>query len=709
MKRLLILALLAIVLLVAGAQLIFLPLVMGKKKAAVAADTTGKSLAHFAHNYYVAPWGNDSNSGHRTDSAWQHLSKVNATPLSPGDSIFIRYGPTWREGLQIPSSGSAGNNIVFTSYGGGRATISGSDVMLGTWTNTSGNIWRAVNADAVLPMSLFFNDTAGTYQTSKGALASDKDWFAPRYDSVYIYSTRNPNTRTIENSFRDYCVLDSAKSYITIDGFNVIKARNSLALPPDYRQGANILVHQYANYVTVKNCSGSGFVNAGVRFLNHCTHGTVQNCSFHNPAYYTSAWYESDGIHLGGSNDWTTICKNMVIRQDTIYNVRQGIQAYQDSTVLIDSCLIYNCDISGIAAGQVDSLTICNSILHDLCTVSTGCGIDIVNARGGPDSAYTTHTLIQGNTIYNVFSPTGYDGNAILLDISTRNAKVLKNTIHDVAGQGIYTYFCDSSVIAYNDLRNVGTVRSSGNFSFYSSGIDVGWHSKVIRVVNNTIYSPGWYGLSIEGSSGADSVAYVTLENNIVVAADSGALHVNDTYLKGIQKFSHNDYYPGSTNLVRWNNGYYSTMAAYQAGQSQDPNSINSNPTFVTNYTNLNLQAGSPAINAGHGEGSTTDHDGSAIIGIPDMGAYESSTAAGTYYRITVTAGAHGSIIPPDSDLVMSGNSTIFFINPQNGYAIQQDSVDHSAVGTATRHTFSTVTAAHSFAASFVYRKAVSR
>jgi hypothetical protein len=51
---------------------------------------------------------------------------------------------------------------------------------------------------------------------------------------------------------------------------------------------------------------------------------------------------------------------------------------------------------------------------------------------------------------------------------------------------------------------------------------------------------------------------------------------------------------------------------------------LNSDPVFVTNWTNLHLQTTSPCKNAGAtGLGVTDDYDGVTRDAAPDIGAYE--------------------------------------------------------------------------------------
>ncbi len=62
--------------------------------------------------------GQDANSGLSPASAWASLAKVNATTFGPGDRILFKTGTRYAGQLAPHGSGSAGNPIVVSTYGG---------------------------------------------------------------------------------------------------------------------------------------------------------------------------------------------------------------------------------------------------------------------------------------------------------------------------------------------------------------------------------------------------------------------------------------------------------------------------------------------------------------------------------------------------------------------------------------------------------------
>jgi Right handed beta helix region len=77
-----------------------------------------------ATTYYVSSTGSDLNSGTSPAEAWRTVARVDAAHLSRGDGVLFEGGQTFSDQVLMPSSsGTAGQPIVFGSYGPGQATI----------------------------------------------------------------------------------------------------------------------------------------------------------------------------------------------------------------------------------------------------------------------------------------------------------------------------------------------------------------------------------------------------------------------------------------------------------------------------------------------------------------------------------------------------------------------------------------------------------
>src|ERR1700722_11311890 len=105
-------------------------------------------VAHLANaaTYYVDNvGGNDSNNGTSSFTPWATIAKVNSSTFNPGDSILFNDGDTWREQLNVPSSGASGTPITFSSYGSGAQPIITGTNLLPTSTAWSNSVSGGVS------------------------------------------------------------------------------------------------------------------------------------------------------------------------------------------------------------------------------------------------------------------------------------------------------------------------------------------------------------------------------------------------------------------------------------------------------------------------------------------------------------------------------------------------------------------------------------
>ncbi|MEO8716285.1 MAG: right-handed parallel beta-helix repeat-containing protein, partial [Acetobacteraceae bacterium] len=84
----------------------------------------GLAASAEARVFYVSPAGRDSRSGQSPGAAWRTVHRVNRAALRPGDVVDFQGGGTFSDAQLMPrNSGASGAPIRFTSYGGGRATL----------------------------------------------------------------------------------------------------------------------------------------------------------------------------------------------------------------------------------------------------------------------------------------------------------------------------------------------------------------------------------------------------------------------------------------------------------------------------------------------------------------------------------------------------------------------------------------------------------
>ena len=353
------------------------------------------------------------------------------------------------------------------------------------------------------------------------------------------------------------------RSYVTVSGFEIRNYTTSKAtLTP-----AGIWV------------TGSG---TGLNLLNNIVHDITTTSEKNGNAF---------GIAVYGTS--STPISGITISGNQVYNMKTG----ESETMNVD--------------GNVTNFTISNNIVHD----NDNIGIDAIGFEGvGPTgSDQANHGLVTGNVVYNISGINNpgegksYDADGLYCD-GCAYVVFERNTV----------YNCDLNMEAASEHKGHNasyvTIRNNVFYDANTVGISVGGYAAGVGgadhvvVINNTLYNNNTKngGGEFQIQHNAPPSAGNIFENNIVYA--------------GTQNVWVYSYVSGSTDTANWNiyystKGYvkstsidwgskynYATYAAYQSGSGEDTNSPNANPLFV-NLTstppNLDVQSGSPAINAG--------------------------------------------------------------------------------------------------------------
>ncbi|MFI6831832.1 Calx-beta domain-containing protein [Kribbella sp. NPDC050241] len=130
------------------AALAALALVSGSAVVAEAAPAAAVGTA-----YYVdAARGNDTKGNGSAQKPWKTISKA-AAQAGAGDTVKIRSG-TYRETVRPKNSGTSGRPITFEPDNGAKVTVSGADLLTGSWSATHDSIYRS---PASLPMGDFLD------------------------------------------------------------------------------------------------------------------------------------------------------------------------------------------------------------------------------------------------------------------------------------------------------------------------------------------------------------------------------------------------------------------------------------------------------------------------------------------------------------------------------------------------------------------------
>ncbi|MCX6180860.1 MAG: T9SS type A sorting domain-containing protein [Bacteroidetes bacterium] len=315
-----------------------------------------------ATSYYIDTLGNDLNSGKSPALAWKTLDKLNSIWFTAGDSIKFKCGQSWRGSIK-GKGGSAGNYIVFTSYGSGAKPLFLGSVnknKTSDWVNDSTNIWKCTTpftsdiGNIIVTQSN--NISMGHKKWTKADLKNQGDFWYDRSGANYVmmFSTQNPalTYTDIECALNNYMVTFSGQQYMVVEnlefkygGSYCIKGHeaNNLIfqnLKITYMGGGDMDHAQ--NYTPNRNIRWGNAIefngnshdmivrNNEIGEMYDCGVGCelfVANVSMYNISFYNNIIYNSGLASLdffGRDNTLTSTYNNIHFENNTCYDAGAG-------------------------------------------------------------------------------------------------------------------------------------------------------------------------------------------------------------------------------------------------------------------------------------------------------------------------------------------------------------------------------------------------
>ena len=550
-----------------------------------------------AKTYYVSNSGKDFHTGLSEEQAWATTLKVNSSNFKPGDSILFKKGDVWRERILFPSSGTDSNHIIISSYGIGNKPIFSSPILSVSWTDL-GNGRFSANHNG--DKRFLWEGSKQIARATSSAL-NDGDWF---YSSGVIYY--RPTTGVPTDHVLNYAAIYGAgnsidvsdKSYITISGINFSLASIGV-VSFDKNVGTNT--------IKIENCDFTGCWR-GIFFMpdfNNNTNAIITN-NYFKWCQNAIGMYSTEAI--GGS----TILTHKNISPVISYNE-------------MDEC------------GTTDGTKQWKTRLNDFEAIG------LQNVIGGQ----IHHNYIHGGfqVAYCLFNLSNV--------MSTGNHFFNNKVENSVNTPIIFTGRSDSdgfndNWISYNIFINSG---NSMVLDFFQGNSP----SQMNYFVNNTVY--GKNGKVLVNSWENQSV-YLTIANNIFFELGTYVFQCHDPVTDLV--LSHNIYHQASasSNPFYFNNDF-KTLSEMQALGYETKSQI-TNPLLESGSV-MQLQSGSPAIDAGVDLGLTCDYLGNVIEKNPDIGAYEfkSKSIIQTIENISICEGEsyHGWTISGQYRRVLKATS----------------------------------------------------
>ena len=340
--------------------------------------------------------------------------------------------------------------------------------------------------------------------------------------------------------------------------------------------------------------------------------------------------------------------------------IQAGAAGETDHAIYIDKSFLTFRDLYCYYGTDVVVVNAATNVMFTNCTVEgdttvLGCGITCygtglaniiiqgctvfnnkVPAGGGAGITGTSinNLLIEGNTVYNNGTSSSLDHNiyfSVVDGYTCRNNVVYGAAAHGITMSGITNGVVEGNTSYSNTAGgiwvsgvNVGlTVKNNLVYSNTASGITLNTNASGATVLNNTVVASN---VNINVRSG---VTGCVIKNNIshAGATQNYGINVVSTTELGANVFNNNLYYrlSGSTKPCVINGTTWYTLAEWQAlAGTPDLASVQNDPHFVTDYTDLHLQATSHAIAAGDATvGVTQDKDGVARGVAVDIGCFE--------------------------------------------------------------------------------------
>lgn len=397
---------------------------------------------------------------------------------------LAKYSATYEPITTVTSQ----NNITLSGlYSGATDYYKGCVAM----TRTQNWLRHMVNITASTGNTLTISSVAeGTLQTGQGILIMGKREFVDSpyeffynstTDSLYIYSTVNPNTLEVRGSTTASGIIVGVKNYVTIKNLEFLHQANN---------AVSISGNDTSRYVNVNNCSFTGQYKFGVyceptrsRFL------TVENSSFTNIG--ASAIY--------GLNTVNATIRNNTIRKIGMINETgaNGVDAYAKGSG-IHITRNTSTGINTIEYNYIDSTCYNGIRFAGLANVRYNY-VRNSQLHSGDGGGIYTEVSSGGNISYNIVENS--EGS-----VEGRPAGIATD------GNGVYVDEpASSGSTGYNVLVEYNTALSNQGYGFFTH------RSENVTLRNNTSFN-NRAALLVAGSSGTVASSYT---NNLLIANSS--------------------------------------------------------------------------------------------------------------------------------------------------------------------------------------------
>jgi len=549
----------------------------------------------YANTYYFSITGDDNHSAAEAQSPytpWQTLKKASSFNFQPGDSILFKRGDIFNGQLVIHENGTAGNPIVYGSYGSGEKPVITGAVKVTDWEPHEGNTFVAgisgwvsqvfidgnPQTNAREPDNGYFQiseviseytkfrasvpDLEGEDWTGASAHIRSKPW---SFDAREVVSYNSSNG-TFEIGSKSPYSLHSPQPFFVNNHINAIDQPGEWY----YSNSENKLYIQLGDGLSPGDLNiKATTVESGVSIYN-AQHIVIKG--------FTIRYHDIAGIELyDGSSDIHLI-------NNTIdYPYGYGIVTRDGADQVIKNNNIFGSNRYGIYCKSPGSVIEQNHVSHiGMINRFNGEGISCCQARG--IDIKRGNIIVRRNTLDSIgYNAIGFAGTDNLIEENVIRYYCL--TTYD--GSGIYTWSAD-----YDDPGAEGTlirknliiggsgpggamdfhVDNWGGSDWWFNGIYLDDRTHDIRVVDNTVYNT-YRGIFLHNTKRhiiRGNRVYGSISSSVMLTEDhnGGAGTMTDNIFKNNKIFSLNhDVYP----LVIKSNFKSTDLADFDSNKYYNP------------------------------------------------------------------------------------------------------------------------------------------
>ncbi|MGB7923587.1 MAG: Calx-beta domain-containing protein [Pyrinomonadaceae bacterium] len=520
----------------------------------------------------------------------------------------------------VTFSGTPNSYTILASISGNKTVGAGGD-----YATLTAAVAALNGAEISAPVTLTLTDA--TYPSETFPITINANSGSSSTNTVTIKPTTGVSP-TISGSSAS-CILNlNGADWMTLDGSNTVGGTSRDLTITNTNTGTSSAVV----------CMTSTGVGAGA------TNNTVKNNNLVGSTVTATAG-TLFGVYSGGStisitgagadNDNNRIQNNNITK--TSYGVYTGGASAANKNTgtvitqnVMNSASPTNITTGGILANFEDGIQITQNdisvLKHDGTTGTTGTAFGIALGLV-PNNTVTTFTgsdvtnaSVLRNKINGVtqLNTTGYSTFGIVVNsVTSGTTLVANNMISGVRSPSTASDFSAGIVagggtgsttqIYFNSVSMTGARGAGATFPSYGLAINSG--NPVVDVKNNIFYNTQ--------TSGSTGKSYA-IANASTPSFTNMTSNFNDLFVTGASGFVGQTGGLGTAGTDRL------TLANWQTATLQDANSLSVDPLFVSPATDLHLQTGSPAINAGTTIATVTiDFDGQTRGAQPDIGADE--------------------------------------------------------------------------------------